>query len=354
MMAEERKINTDGTISCGVFIPIPFWLARQFPDKKKFDDSVPHFTVLYAGNLSPKDYRRFVGLVAKVARNLRPFQLDLSHYGEFTNSDGLKIAHMTPGFAASSRLAILHGMLRRAADDAGVDLEHNYGHESRSNVPYEVKFRPHATLAYLNPNLAYTGPKPTGSWKVTEIECWGHEKIRLPLGKLRHDQPIKSMAEALTARQRNFADSVVRAIKRQPENEKIWNYIQQIIMRARKKSGRFDLIRGGLADRSKLSDFDPRQLAIGMRIEREHTKDPVMAREIAMDHLRELPDYYDRLKRIEGKNHKVSEATTSLSPEETHPGPAGSSGGLGLASDPRFVDWMKKVRAGKTKRPLQL
>lgn len=41
------------------------------------------------------------------------------------------------------------------------------------------------------------------------------------------------------------------------------------------------------------------QLEQGTKIEMEHTQDEVMAREIALDHLAEYPDYYDRLKKVE-------------------------------------------------------
>lgn len=43
------------------------------------------------------------------------------------------------------------------------------------------------------------------------------------------------------------------------------------------------------------------QLHIGQRIEREHTNDAATARQIAIDHLREIPDYYTRLVRMEKK-----------------------------------------------------
>lgn len=41
------------------------------------------------------------------------------------------------------------------------------------------------------------------------------------------------------------------------------------------------------------------QLAQGIKVELEHTTDPEVAREIALDHLLEFPDYYDRLARAE-------------------------------------------------------
>lgn len=41
------------------------------------------------------------------------------------------------------------------------------------------------------------------------------------------------------------------------------------------------------------------QLDKGIRVEMEHTTDEATAREIALDHLNELPDYYDRLEVVE-------------------------------------------------------
>jgi len=45
--------------------------------------------------------------------------------------------------------------------------------------------------------------------------------------------------------------------------------------------------------------FDPEQLKIGVKIEREHTEDPDIALQIAKDHLAEIPDYYTRLVAME-------------------------------------------------------
>jgi hypothetical protein len=42
-----------------------------------------------------------------------------------------------------------------------------------------------------------------------------------------------------------------------------------------------------------------KQLAMGIKVESEHTSDPKIAREIALDHLAEKPDYYTRLKAVE-------------------------------------------------------
>lgn len=42
-----------------------------------------------------------------------------------------------------------------------------------------------------------------------------------------------------------------------------------------------------------------KQLVKGIKVEREHTTDGKIAREIALDHLSEFPDYYDRLAKVE-------------------------------------------------------
>lgn len=44
-----------------------------------------------------------------------------------------------------------------------------------------------------------------------------------------------------------------------------------------------------------------KQLRKGIKVEKEHTSDLAMATEIALDHLDEFPDYYDRLEKAEEK-----------------------------------------------------
>lgn len=48
-------------------------------------------------------------------------------------------------------------------------------------------------------------------------------------------------------------------------------------------------------------DYILKQLAAGIRIELEHTSHADVAKEIALDHLAERPDYYERLKVAEHK-----------------------------------------------------
>ena len=53
--------------------------------------------------------------------------------------------------------------------------------------------------------------------------------------------------------------------------------------------------------------FIQKQLDMGEPIEHEHTKDHDLAKDIALQHLDEIPDYYTRLKKMEAdakKHHK--------------------------------------------------
>ena len=62
-----------------------------------------------------------------------------------------------------------------------------------------------------------------------------------------------------------------------------------------------DLIPGGRGRGRTPTEFDPRQVERGTQVEMEHTPDPDVAREIAVDHLTEFPDYYTRLDRMESE-----------------------------------------------------
>ena len=60
-----------------------------------------------------------------------------------------------------------------------------------------------------------------------------------------------------------------------------------------------DLLPGGLADGYDEHDFDSEQLSKGLKVEMEHTGDPELALEIAMDHLVEHKNYYKELEKME-------------------------------------------------------
>jgi hypothetical protein len=74
-----------------------------------------------------------------------------------------------------------------------------------------------------------------------------------------------------------------------------------------------DKIPGGLADKRDPSEFDRLSLLKGQKIESEHTKDPHMQIEIAMDHLTEDPEYYDKLEAIENDTNDADDKPRHLS-----------------------------------------
>lgn len=70
-----------------------------------------------------------------------------------------------------------------------------------------------------------------------------------------------------------------------------------------------DIVSGGLADKKKATDFDPKALKKGSKVEKEHTNSSALAKEIASDHLTEDSKYYDKLQDMEkkGAHRKLSE-----------------------------------------------
>jgi hypothetical protein len=66
-----------------------------------------------------------------------------------------------------------------------------------------------------------------------------------------------------------------------------------------------ELIKGGLGDGRPNNAFNKKQIRMGLKVEREHTTNPRIAREISKDHLTEFPDYYDYLGRMEKSMEKA-------------------------------------------------
>ena len=68
---------------------------------------------------------------------------------------------------------------------------------------------------------------------------------------------------------------------------------------AEKKALETNKLKGGVGDDKKPSDFSKGVLDEGIDEEKEHTTDPDMAREIAIDHLTKDKNYYTKLKKVE-------------------------------------------------------
>jgi 2'-5' RNA ligase len=435
-MNEERELNPDGTTSCGVFLPIPFDMGKDFPDKWHEDDSVPHLTILYAGDLTPAEFKKLVKVVRVACTHIRPFEADLRYFREFQNAKGQRIPHMRPSYKVSMRLASIHGILRRAAEAEGLKIAHTYGERGNDGLPYEIRYTAHATLAYLDPESTgpYYGPRPTGSWWVNELEVWGHEQVRVPLGRNRYNQPTglrkdpvaihypmavpdvakedvnlsrtplliegeinelrdsclncirKHLGQAAALMDEtkqgypahrwlaigHLGEAASEALKKFPKladeiREHRIKYISnpdyavpvvELIEKASKlvseaaNEDHKDQITGGIADKSMPSDFDPKELAMGIEVEKEHTNNKKLAREIAMDHLKEIPDYYTRLAKME-KEAGVEESETSLKGGEAHKGTGGSLGAIGRDGTLEWLQMLKDEEAKGRRLKLQ-
>lgn len=88
-----------------------------------------------------------------------------------------------------------------------------------------------------------------------------------------------------------------------------------------------DSMAGGLADNVSINDIATKhnvsleliqkELEAGIKIESEHTSDNILAREIAMDHLQEDPNYYTKLSTIESTPEEEFDITKEILANET-------------------------------------
>lgn len=109
-----------------------------------------------------------------------------------------------------------------------------------------------------------------------------------------------------------------------------------------------DGLPGGFGDNLSDKAFDPEQLAAGIVVELEHTNDPELAKEITKDHLRELPDYYTRLKEMEeeGEKELKSEAAEFQGQKVKLNDPTRNPSG----SKKKFHVFVKDPKSGKVKK----
>lgn len=92
------------------------------------------------------------------------------------------------------------------------------------------------------------------------------------------------------------------------------NYLAALHANANESIKEENKLIGGKSDKLSINDIANKfgvspssiqnQINKGIKVELEHTKDKEKALEIAMDHLTEIPDYYDRLSNLENKAFK--------------------------------------------------
>ena len=82
--------------------------------------------------------------------------------------------------------------------------------------------------------------------------------------------------------------------------------VEHSIMKSFFGQGRYNEVK------DKKPIIDPKELAMGVKVEMEHTNDPEIAKRISLDHLSEISDYYTRLAALEAEGKKAGKETKYL------------------------------------------
>jgi 2'-5' RNA ligase len=152
-----------------VVLRAPKEVAQWVPYKEK-DSSAPHVTALYIGKVGSAQVIPLLDALRIVAAKTAPFTVEFDKLDYFTNEKQKRIAHLA--FRQTAELLALHAALREVVNAQGLELELKHADKG---------YRPHLTLAYLEPGESYEGPlPPNASWKATEIEFW-HDDLALPI-----------------------------------------------------------------------------------------------------------------------------------------------------------------------------
>lgn len=85
----------------------------------------------------------------------------------------------------------------------------------------------------------------------------------------------------------------------------VYEMANELAKKAEAGKSTSDIVSGGRADRASASDYPSAQISKGIKVEKEHTNNPELAKQIAMDHLEEFPDYYTRLDKMEEEAKKA-------------------------------------------------
>lgn len=144
----------------GVFLRLPPKIAKLFPPKPE-DESPPHATMLQLGELDSTEFESAVKTLQKIAKKIGEIDVELTDFGEFGNGKGQTIAHMIPRAKGETTFESLHMTLADGMEKAGFS-------------PQRMDpFKPHVTIAYVEEGKTFEGPKPTGTFKLGELELWG-------------------------------------------------------------------------------------------------------------------------------------------------------------------------------------
>lgn len=89
-----------------------------------------------------------------------------------------------------------------------------------------------------------------------------------------------------------------------PKDEKIHALADRLGIEHSKFEGMIYGVLSDLIEHGKGAKPNQKELKTGIDVESEHTKYPMLAKFIALAHLKEIPDYYTRLKKMEKEAKK--------------------------------------------------
>jgi len=149
----------------GLMLPLPEELAAKFPSLGDEDDSPPHCTLLYVGDVRGRE-AEFLAAVQAEASQYRPMRATIQPLDYFEHPEKeRRVAYCPVRF--DGYMDQLRDGIRVRLTDAGFALK------DRSLLIYN----PHITLAYLDGlDSKYEGQVPTGSWTVEGLAVWGMAK----------------------------------------------------------------------------------------------------------------------------------------------------------------------------------
>jgi len=160
--ANDKKYQ-DGTHLC-VVSPVPKDISQKLTFGEGADDA--HITVLYLGDVPKEQLGTVLKTIGMIFRGQKPIQAKLddkvTYFEPTEQSDNKRVAKIE---VIVPDLEPLHKKLWDTLEQQGVEVAHSFD-----------EFKPHLTLAYIEPNTEYTSTIPTGpaaSWPITTVELWG-------------------------------------------------------------------------------------------------------------------------------------------------------------------------------------
>ena len=169
-----EPVTGDGK-SAGLFIPLPNWLAEQYPDLDQ-DGSPSHVTLLYAGEVPPEREEEFVEIIRDIlGKEPGPIQAWTQGVDCFRQTGKDETVYYTP-IHFSRDIGEIKDRLWVALEAAKFEI--------RDKSP--MAYFPHATLEY-RPGLfhehGYDKPAPDGAWEFDSVQIWGLPNLYdIPLG----------------------------------------------------------------------------------------------------------------------------------------------------------------------------